>query len=306
MKIYIISPIVDTFFTSEERKLLEQSGEIIYQKEIVPIEDVPGLCESGRKIIALDPDWFNWTVNAELLDKIPDIAAVILQTTSFSWIDTNYLKQKGVPVVNMRGFSKNSVAEWAIMVALLLARKMPILMKDNWRQDFVKHKGFELKDKTAGVIGLGQNGIAIAERAQAMGMKVQYWSKNSRDNRFTNVELSELMKMSDVVFPTFAHNAETEGLLTDELLISMKTDAIFISTIHHIYNHDLLLKRVAEGLLWGYGFEENNPSPEKYQGNVFAGPALAWCTEESMRENARQWVGAICASARGEFKNLVN
>jgi phosphoglycerate dehydrogenase-like enzyme len=306
MKLFVLSPIADSFFSDQQKQELSKAGDLVLQKEIVPIEKVAGLTLPGDKLLALDPDWFDWKVPNEFLEKIPDIKGVILQTSSFSWLDATRLAQRGIPVVNMRGFSKNAVAEWAIMAALLLSRKMPIVIKDGWKQDFVKHKGFELRGKTAGVIGLGRNGSAIAELAAGLGMSVQYWSAHNQDERIKFVPLSELMKTSDVIFPAFAHNADTEKLLNDEALMSMKPSAIFVSTIHHIYNHDLLLRRVAEGKLWGYGFEENNPNFTAYAGNIWAGPALAWCTEESMRENARQWTEAILQAARGEFPNRIN
>lgn len=307
MKIFIVSPIADTFFTNQQSKMIADTGaEVIVQKEIIALDHVPGLTEAGDKILALDPDWFDWKVTSETLGKIPDVRGVVLQTTSFSWIDSAYLASKNVPVVNMRGFSKNAVAEWAIMTALLLARRMPVVIKDGWKQDFTKHQGFELRGKVAGVIGMGRNGRAIAECARGLGMQVRYWSAHSGDEAYQSVPLAELMRTSDVIFPTLAHNAETEKLLSDELLISMKTEAIFVSTIHHVYNHGLLLERVSEKKLWGYGFEENNPDFNRYAGNVWAGPALAWCTRESMQENARQWTEAIIAAVNNNFPTRIN
>jgi phosphoglycerate dehydrogenase-like enzyme len=49
-------------------------------------------------------------------------------------------------------------------------------------------------------------------------MNVQYWSKNSRDERFEYKELADLLKSSDVLVYALAINEETKNLLTDELI----------------------------------------------------------------------------------------
>lgn len=229
-----------------------------------------------------------------------------MQTTSFSWIDIDYAKSKNIPVINLRGFSSIAVAEWATMMVLNIARKLPIVIKDGWKQDYTTHKGIELRGKIVGIVGLGRIGTAIAENMAGLGMRVQYWSPNSKDQRFSKVSLEELMKSSDVILPSVAKNKQTEGLITDEMILSMKPTAIFVSIVHEVYNHDLLLKLASESKIFGYGFESAKPEMTKYEGNVWAGPELAWCTQDSMKKNAQQWTESILRAAKGNYTNRVN
>lgn len=231
---------------------------------------------------------------------------MVLQTTSFSWVDSEHVGKKGVPVVNLRGFSSIAVAEWATMMAMNVARGVPVVSQDSWKQDYVKHQGIELRGKTAGVVGLGNIGTAIAENCKGLGMKVQYWSKNSKDDRFKKVSLDSLLKTSDVIFPAVAQNDETKGLIKDKMLKSMKKSAIFISIVHHVYNHELLLSLAKENKIFGYAFETSKPEFGKYKGNVWAGPELAWCTEDSMRKNAEQWVETIIKASKGKYPRRIN
>jgi glycerate dehydrogenase len=271
----------------------------------MPILDIPGILVAEEKILALDPDFCDWKVEDAILEKIPNLKAIVLQTTSFSYLNTELAKSKGIPVVNLRGFSTNAVAEWAILMALNVARKVPLVIKDGWKQDFAKHQGFELKGETAGVIGLGRNGTAIAERCLGLGMRVQYWSKDSHDERFVSVGLSELMETSDVIFPAFAKNEETEHLLSEELLQKMKKTAIFIQTVH-VPQKEIILEMVKRGDLFGYGFEEGKGGFTNYEGNVWAGPELAWCTKESVQKNGEIWLEAIIQASKGDFPNQIN
>lgn len=307
MKIFILSPNADTLFTDKQVKQLKGAGNIVFQKKIIPFEKVNGLFNDKEgRILAIDPDFCDWKVPNKVIDKVPNLKAVVLQTTSFSWLDVDHIGKKGIPVVNLRGFSSIAVAEWATMMAVNLARKVSVVVQDGWKQDYVKHQGIELRGKTAGIVGLGNIGTAIAENCQGLGMKVQYWSKTSSDKRFKKVGLENLIKTSDVIFPAVAQNDETKSLITDKMLRSMKKSAIFVSIVHHVYNHELLLKMAKEGKIYGYGFETSKPEFGKYKGNVWAGPELAWCTEDSMRKNAEQWVQAIVNASKRKYPTRVN
>jgi len=308
MKIYVLTPNAKALFTAELKDKLNSAGEVILVESPQPMKDIPGLFDSKEeKILAIDPDFNNWKVNNEDIEKVQNLKAIVLQTTSFSWIDGDFAKSKGIPVINLRGFSTEAVAEWTLLMALSIARKLPIVAKDDWKQDYVKHMGIELKGKTAGVIGLGSIGTRVAELFSGIGMEVVYWSKNSEDERFKRVELEQLIKSSDVISPHVAQNDETQGLITDEMLKSMKQSSIFISTIHNIYNHELLLQMVKDNKIYGYGFEEDGGGKlATYDGNIFGVPALGWCTEDSLRKNAEQWVNAIVKVTKEQFDNQIN
>ncbi|EKD62142.1 MAG: D-isomer specific 2-hydroxyacid dehydrogenase NAD-binding protein [uncultured bacterium] len=307
MKIFLLSPNVKTFFSSEQLKRLQETADLVIEQKIKPFEQVSGLISGEEeRILAIDPDFCDWKVPNEVIEKIPHLKAIVLQTTSFSWLDVEFAKGKGIPVVNLRGFSTIAVAEWAVLMMLNLARKLPLVIKDGWKQDYVKHQGLELRGKVAGIVGLGSIGTAIAEHCRGLGMTVQYWSRHSKDDRFKQVELAELMKTSDVIFPAVAQNEETQGLITDDMLKSMKKSSIFVSIVHNVYSHDLLLEMAQKGEIYGYGFETNKIEFGAYEGNVWAGSELAWCTEDSMRKNTKMWVEAITKAAVGNYETRVN
>lgn len=307
MKIIVLSPNTDVLFTKDLLAKLKKAGELKLIKNTKPLEKLHELYTGDDvRILAVDPDFCDWKVPNSVIKNTPNLKAIVLQTTSFSWVDVDYAKSLNIPVVNLRGFSSIAVAEWATMMTLVVARKLPVVIKDNWKQDYEKHKGIELRGKVAGIVGLGRIGTAIAENMHGLGMKVQYWSKNSEDKRFKRVSLETLFKTSDVVLPAVAQNDETKNMITDEMLKTMKRRSIFVSIVHHVYNHKLLLDLVKKEKIFGYGFEENNTKFTKYPGNIWAGPELAWCTEDSLRKNAEQWVEAIVQASKGNYPTRVN
>jgi phosphoglycerate dehydrogenase-like enzyme len=175
MKLYIFTPNKDALFTPKHVSDLENLFDVTFGTEIKSISEYTDfISDTSEKIVALDPDLFDWNFTKEDIDTFKNVKAIVLQTTSFSWIDTDYAKEKGIPVVNLRGFSAQSVAEYAFMLALGVARKMSLVAQDGYAQDFVKHQGIELKGKTAGIIGLGRIGSNIATITKGFGMNTTH------------------------------------------------------------------------------------------------------------------------------------
>jgi phosphoglycerate dehydrogenase-like enzyme len=309
MKIIVLSPNIDKLFGPDLLAQVKAAGELVVVRDTKPLSEVAELYEGDEpRLLAIDPDFCDWQVPNEVIDKVPNLQAICLQTTSFSWVDVEYAKQKDIPVMDLRGFSSIAVAEWVVFMTLAVARKLPIVVRDEWKLDYERHQGLELRGKTAGVIGLGNIGTAIAENFAGLGMKVQYWSKHSEDERFTKVPLDELMRTSDAIVPALAINEGTKGLLTDDMLRSLKPTALLVSILDPgaVYNHALLLELAAGGKVGGYAFEDEKGPFGKYDGNVWNGPALGWCTQESMTKNAKQWVESIVLAAKGEYPTRVN
>lgn len=129
MKIIIISPNIDTQM-ADHVDTLKAVGNVVLVKDKKPFEEITELYEGDEpRVIAVDPDYCEWKLPNDVIDKIPNLKAICLQTTSFSWVDIDHCRQKNIPVVNLRGFSSIAVAEWATMLTLALARRLPLLSK---------------------------------------------------------------------------------------------------------------------------------------------------------------------------------
>ncbi|MFZ2706553.1 MAG: 2-hydroxyacid dehydrogenase [Minisyncoccia bacterium] len=300
MKLYIFTPNKEALFTKEIETTLQDNFDLIFYTSPKPLaEHTDFINDTNEKIVALDPDYFGWKFSAEEIDLMKNVKAICLQTTSFSWIDTKHANSKNIPVLNLKGFSTEAVAEFAFMLALGVARKLPLIIQADYKQDFVAHQGVELKGKTAGVIGLGRIGTSVANKCKGFGMSVQYWSKNSKDDKYQFLDLEKLIATSDVIFITLAQNEDTAHILTDDILRKMKETTIFVSIAHKVFNEELILKMVKDGKLYGYGTEEDNGNPTKIKGNILVLPSVAWATKESMDKNADMWVNSIISAGNG-------
>ncbi|HUA13460.1 MAG TPA: NAD(P)-dependent oxidoreductase [Candidatus Sulfotelmatobacter sp.] len=312
MKAFIFDPLWDDLITDDLAEQLKASNlDLVITKDIAPLSKCAALFEGSEdRILCLNPDYVSWKLPSEDYKNIPSLKGIFGAATSTSWIDKTYANEKNIPVCDIKNFSTQAVAEWAITMMFNVARQTPRLIKDgfplDYDKDFMKYRGVELQGKTAGIIGMGHIGRAIADRCNGLGMKVIFWSRSPKEQIYSAVTLERLMSEADVIFPAMELNDETKTIITDELLKSMKSSAIFISIVHDLFNLELILEMVKSGKLFGFGFESEPKSFNKYDGNVWAAPSYAWTTDSSMHNSMTKWIENMVNASKGDFPNRIN
>lgn len=94
MKLIILSPNLHLIFSLDQRKYLESIFDIEYYTTPQKIQDINSLSTKEPKIVAIDPDFCDWSVTHEDIDFMQDVQAICLQTTGFHYIDIDYLRTK--------------------------------------------------------------------------------------------------------------------------------------------------------------------------------------------------------------------
>jgi len=304
MKIIVINPKSD--FSDSQISTLEAVGQITWI-EAGDYQSSSIFATSGDKIIAVGPELVNWEFPNEFIDKITNLKAICLPTTDFSWVDGAYLREEEILLTNVAKYSTESVAEYAISMMFNIAKKLPLIVKNNWKLDYDKHQGWEVKGKTMGIIGLGAIGARIAEIGKLIGMNVVYWSKNTRNENFEFKELDDLLQSSDYIFPTLAKNSETKNIINQEKINLIKKGASIISiTGDKLFDLDFALSKIIDGSLDGIAIESEEKTISDFEGNVWVTPPIAWFTQEASSEDTRIWVENVLAVANGRAQNVVN
>lgn len=308
MKLYIT--YTKNSFTDAQLETLSRVGEIIFLEDTFDLDKAPYLEDEEDKILVVDPDWYNWDINANHLSKIKNLKGVCLSTTAFDWIDLNYCKDNNIVVCNIPKYSTDSVAEYGIFLMMCLAKKFPIQAKTDYKMDYSQYMlTTEIRNKTVGIIGLGTIGSKIADMCQALGMSVIYWNRSEKQNRYKKVNLETIFKKADFIFPAFATNDETSKLITDDLINTMNGNALInvINNPRELYNHDLLLKR-AENEEISYAFElyGNEKKMYDYKGNVMATAPYAFYTKEAIDRLVAIWCDNVINLVNNKPQNVVN
>lgn len=306
MEIYIVGS--KNNFTNEQLNRLKNLGNLIFIEKVKDKYNEVYTKSNEPKVIAFDPDLINWDLPNDLIEQISNLKGICLMSTSYSYVDVDYCKSKNIVVTNVPKYSTDSVAEYACFLMMAIARKLPLQIKNDYKEDFsTKYLQTQVKGKTAAIIGLGSIGTRIAQILVNMGLHVKYWSRNSRDERFEYNDLNEIFKTADFIFPTFLVNDETEKIITDELINSMKKTAAIISIVGtSIFNKELILSKVKNKELLGIGFESINDSINNYEGNVMVTSDYAWYTKEALDNCIEIWVQSIEGIVNNSIKNNIN
>ncbi len=291
MQLFILNPYND-LLNEQIIKKWKIKFEVIVDTEPKNILDVKGIDSDEEKILGIDPDFCEWKLSKETLSKIKNLKAIIISSTSFNWIDTEYLKSKNIAFSNTTNFSTEAVAEFAFYSILNLSKKVPLILQNNNKLDYSQHIGKEVIGKEVGIIGLGNIGTRVAEICLNNQMHVSYWARSSRDERFEFKELEEIFSGCEYIIITLAVNKDTKKLITDMHLNMLNKDSSLITiTEHDLLNHELLLEKCKNKEIWGYAFEDLES--KTYEGNIQSLPPIAWYTKESMQRNSEKWFGEI-------------
>lgn len=297
-----------TFFTEKQIKELEQYGKLIFLESYFDLDKAQYLQDNTEKILMADPEWYKWNLRKEHISKIENLKAICINTTAFDWIDWQYCKDNGIIVTHTPKYSTDSVAEYAIFLMMCLAKKLPIQIKTNYKMEY-NHEmlNTEIRNKTVGIIGLGTIGTRVAELCDNLGMKVIYWSKNSKENKYKRVEIDDIFKEADFIIPTFATNEETRKIITDSRIKMMNGNSIINIIINpvEIYNHKLMLEK-AENNEIGYAFEiYDDKTLNDYKGNVMATAPYSFYTKESIDRLVDLWCNNTISILENKTQNIV-
>lgn len=174
----------------------------------------------------------------------------------FGVVGLEFLKKVKLPssceVFSPKGISTMSIAEYCLAMSINLNLKLYYAfnnkLKKMWDQSKILNKPFiSIKKKTIGIMGVGNNGKAIAEIFKNLGCHVNGYDKiHSKsliiDDWFYPDRLDLFLSNSDVVIVALSENPETKHLINLEFFKMMKKDSILINIARgNIINEDDLI-----------------------------------------------------------------
>lgn len=240
----------------------------------------------------------------------PSLRAVSRAGAGLDTVDTATARALGITVIYAPGMNAATTAEHTLMLMLAAARKLAMLDAHVKAGDWAirsRYAGVELNGKTLGVVGLGNIGARVAELGRALGMAVLYWSRHSRDDRFTAATLERLLQDADVVSLHVALTPETQRLIGARELALMKPGAILVNTARGaLVDQSALVAALASGRLGGYAADvlANQPpdpnDPLLKLDRVTLTPHVAGLTDRTYREVCVYCARNVLAVVKGE------
>lgn len=263
-------------------------------------------------------------VDQEVIDAAPNLKLIANFGAGFNNIDAAYAKEKQIYVTNTPIVSTHATAELTAGLIIALSRRIvegDRLMHgdgfDGWAPLFFL--GHELKDKTLGIIGMGQIGQTVAKMMQAFGMKIIYTQRHQLDQtteeqlNATYCSQTEVIQQADVLTLHAPLTEKTRHLLTTETFETMKDTALLINAARGplIDEIDLLQalkdKKIAGAALDVYEFEPAVSTGLQDLDNVILTPHIGNASVEARNQMAAIVAkNAIAFSEQKPISYIVN
>lgn len=150
-------------------------------------------------------------------------------------IDEGYLLKKGIAIINAPEGNRNALAEHALGMLLSLLNHINTGNKEIreglWLRE--KNRGYELADKTVGLLGYGYMGQAFAKKLSALGCRVIAFDKYKNlytDKYCLQVSQEDLFKQTDIFSIHVPLTSETKKMVDLNYLNRFKKDIWLINT----------------------------------------------------------------------------
>lgn len=197
-------------------------------------------------------------VDTRVYNSFPNLKIIAVRATGYDNVDLATAKSKNIAVCNVPAYGSHTVAEFTFGLILSLLRK--VYMGANRVKvacDFNLEglRGFDLYQKTLGVIGTGKIGTNVIKIAQGFGMKILSYDPKPNPN-FSYVSLDKLFKNSDIVTLHVPLIPETKHLINRQNIFTMKKGAFLINTSRgQVLETEALFQAITTGHLAGAGLD---------------------------------------------------
>jgi D-3-phosphoglycerate dehydrogenase len=173
-------------------------------------------------------------IDSTFIDKATQLQFIARVGAGLESIDCDYATSKGIHLIAAPEGNKNAVGEHALGMLLSLMNKLNraerMVREGKWIRE--GNRGFELENKTVGIIGYGNMGKSFAKKLQGFDVNVLCYDiqENVGDQYATQVSLEELKAEADVLSLHIPWTPDTDGMVNAMFINSFTKPFWFINT----------------------------------------------------------------------------
>jgi D-3-phosphoglycerate dehydrogenase len=261
----------------------------------------------------------------DFFSALPNLKGLVRSGIGVDAVDVAAATDLGIVVANVPDFCKQEVAEHTLALIFAVARKIARIdhriRKGQWRGLIPTQilPIYRLSGQTLGVVGIGKIGLVVAQKAQALGLKIVGFDPYLAPGVAAAIgipllSLDELLQQSDIVSLHVPLTAETRHLINARTLALMKPKSILINVARGpIVDETALQMALESGHLAGAGLDVLEQEPPAVSNGLFNFENIVFtshyasCSVEAYRDLRRQVSEQAAEILRGEFpRNLVN
>lgn len=210
-------------------------------------------------------------VDHEIVDAAPLLQFVARAGAGMDKVDEDYLNEKNILAINAPEGNRDALAEHVLGLLLNVMHKINAsfeqLKKGEWNRS--ANRGIEIKGKVVGIYGVGNMGMAFAEKLKGLDCEVigyDKYAQNFSNEIIKQVSLEELMKRSEILSLHIPLNYDTQYLFDDSYFLKFEKLKVFINTARGgIVKTKDLISILDEGRLYGAALDVlENEKPDSY------------------------------------------
>lgn len=246
-----------------------------------------------------------FTVKEELIASLPHLEIISVFGVGYDGVPLAPCRARGIHVTNTPDVLTDDVADIAsalvLMTSRLLGKAERFTRAGTWPGN-VFPLAHALRGKTAGILGLGRIGKAIARRLEAHGMKIAYHGRQPQDVPFQYCStLIELAQASDFLIAACPGGPNTKHLINAEVLAALGAKGTLINISRgSVVDEAALIHALKNDIIRGAGLDvfENEPHvPAELLGceNTVLLPHIGSATHETRRAMAQLVIDNLAA-----------
>lgn len=200
-----------------------------------PVDQIVPRCQHAEIVIANKVVFDQATIKA-----LPELKYIGITATGVDNVDLDAAQAAGITVTNVPGYSTESVVQhtWALLLELTnrVGLHHDLVQQSEWTRaedfSYLGHQLMELQGQTLGIVGYGAIGKRVAEIAQALGMRINVYTRTARENTqsIQFVDWTTLLKTSDIVSLHCPLTSETRHMMDETAFQLMKPTALLVNT----------------------------------------------------------------------------
>ena len=174
-------------------------------------------------------------INAELLEKLPKLKFIAKYGVGLNNIDLEACKKRNIMVGWSPGVNKRSVAEMTLGFMLSLSRNLFITSNQLKNSIWNKNGGYQLSNKTIGIIGLGNIGREVVKLLKPFDCNILVnditdITDFSKKNNLKIKTKEEIYNESDIISVHTPLTNKTKNLINKDVFLQMKSTSFIINT----------------------------------------------------------------------------
>lgn len=244
-----------------------------------------------------------------LLKQLPNLEIITVFGVGYDGVPLDYCREQGIRVTNTPDVLTDDVADIAVALVLMTSRDLVRanrFLRDGFWQQGQFPLTSALKGKTAGIIGLGRIGKAIAHRLAAFGMRIAYHGRSLQAVPYRYIaSLTEMAQEVDFLIVACPGGDTTRHLINADVLLSLGPQGTLVNIARgSIVDQAALIRALKGGVIKAAGLDvfDNEPQvPEELVqlDNVVLLPHVGSGTLETRQAMAQLCIDNLAAHFSG-------